>query len=267
MKTIATTVSFLLFGASQALMDPTPVYVKVHCDGSDLASASIPLGEYAGKLLEDTYAMIHPPSEHDDSNLTSLVFHGHGLMLEDYEAPTVARSSKTTAAYSGLFNCHALCPDDSSGISKKAWETMFASELANTEIAHFENTKSCSIDIDFAPMDPASRNAEIEIKCKGVHLKHASVAEATYAAHALQAAYNNVHGHHEGDEKTMDHVAFVGKKSKAMEVYDNKRLGHTIGWSGLWYWQWWERLMYVDFIASYRCFAHPKFFDHKGLVF
>jgi hypothetical protein len=240
-------------------MDATPVIVKVQCVGAELATATISMGGFAGTILEQTYAMVHPPTDLDDSSLISLVFHGHGTMSSDHTAvdnhiddsngrknndlafdeaadaettdlqPTdnkniiIERSKATPAVYTGLWNCGYACPGDASGVTKKAWEAAFVSDLVGTGMKFFAAIKSCSIELELTPSENGNANAALNVKCKGIKIKHPTVAEATYTAHALEASYNKIHGHHEGDAQSMSHASFSVQKSQALvaQLYSN----------------------------------------------
>lgn len=240
---------YFLGAADDIPMDATPVIVKVHCVGIDLAAATISMGGYAGSILEQTYAVVHPTSDLDDSSLTSLVFHGHGggamtttniihkddLAFDDKAdaettdvQPTdgdaeaadhknfIERTKTTPAVYTALWNCGYACPEDVKGLTKKAWEAGFVSDLVGSGMQFFAPIKSCTIDLELAPYENENANAALNVKCKGVKVKHPTVAEATYTAHALEASYNKVHGHHMGDTESMSHASFNVPGSKAL---------------------------------------------------
>jgi hypothetical protein len=306
MKIAAAVLSFLLttlpFAAAKKVrdeylgavepMDATPVIVKVQCVGADLTKATISMGGFAGTILEQTYAMVHPPTELDDSSLTSLVFHGHGMMSSDNTAvdnhnkniddtngrsnnndnlafdeaadaettdlqPTtdskniiIERSKATPAVYTGRWNCGYACPGDASGVTKKAWEAAFVSDLVGTGMKFFAAVKSCSIDMELTPSENENANAALNVKCKGIKIKHPTVAEATYTAHALEASYNKIHGHHEGDDQSMSHASFSVQKSQALvaQLYSNNSTEESSPRLDQWSYfdLYWSQILYVQ---------------------
>lgn len=183
------------------------LYVKVHCPGVDFKEVSSEDGDTVGKVLMETFQASRNP-DIDDSTLSALGFLGHEL--ED--APLHTRVQFHPAYFYGTFNCKK-CYEDVDKTLHQGWERTFAHELATSSgVDAFENVQECKIQYGLTgSVAQVPANAQIKLKCQGIHVNGLTVAESTFVSHAVESTYNSIHRAIPGDES---HLGDVFAESK-----------------------------------------------------
>jgi predicted lactoylglutathione lyase len=207
---------------SPDFLDDPNVDIGIKCTGGpNFSDLTVAQATFVAHTLQSTYNTVHGEADDDDSDLQDVFYHA---------TTTVSAGRKGKGyygGYSGGYNCR-LCPkhDDAvlgveqSGASLKIWENEFVNALLESSNDAFQTVTSCDIQLtphskEVAELSLVSESTsdtpvDIAVKCTGLNFAKLSVADDTFAGHALEDAYNKVHEQLDDDDSELANVRFSG---------------------------------------------------------